>query len=223
MGSLAVLSNEQLRAAYDREGAEAAAVAEAPVIDPALFFNVLFGSEKFEPYVGRLKLSHVASAFGDIIKSASEAGDGAAGEEGGPGAAGLPDLASQLDDGDRALRVQNLREVRRRATDCWRAAYCAHCVRGHRAHAVRRLSSVSFLIMTLPPVFLLLPPPPPPPRGPRLHGQGGGGAEQGRLWAPDAGRGAVLCVCGGGGRGGAVVRMGGVKVLRARALGFPGA
>jgi len=33
-------------------------------IDPAVFFNVLFGCEKFEPYVGTLKMQNYASAIG---------------------------------------------------------------------------------------------------------------------------------------------------------------
>jgi hypothetical protein len=58
-----VLSSDQLRAAYDREGTEAAT--DVNFVDPAFFFNMLFGSEKFEPYVGKLKLAQVASAVGE--------------------------------------------------------------------------------------------------------------------------------------------------------------
>jgi hypothetical protein len=56
-----VLSNDQLRAAYDRDGAESSSLETATFVDPALFFNMLFGSDKFEPYVGRLKLAAFAS------------------------------------------------------------------------------------------------------------------------------------------------------------------
>ena len=34
-------------------------------IDPALFFNILFGAEKFEKYIGTLKLQNYASAIGE--------------------------------------------------------------------------------------------------------------------------------------------------------------
>lgn len=148
--SKTVLSNDQLRAAYDRDGEEAAAVADQSFIDPSLFFNVLFGSERvsnclvvlvagwielvgpcdqmqtavvsgtegedqwcifplapescrpialsvyiacgntdasiplqFEPYVGRLKLSQVATAMGDVLKTTPS--DGGEGEGGGEG------------------------------------------------------------------------------------------------------------------------------------------
>lgn len=109
-----MLSNDQLRAAYDKDGEQAAAVADQAFVDPAMFFNILFGSERFEPYVGRLKLSHMASAFGDALKFASSAGE----EEGGgeqqpqqqqPG--GPEDVFGAHFQGDRAARVQNLREV----------------------------------------------------------------------------------------------------------------
>lgn len=56
-----VLSNDQLRAAYDRDGADSSSLESASFVDPALFFNMLFGSDKFEPYVGRLKLAAFAS------------------------------------------------------------------------------------------------------------------------------------------------------------------
>lgn len=56
-----MLSNDQLRAAYDRDGADSSSLESASFVDPALFFNMLFGSDKFEPYVGRLKLAAFAS------------------------------------------------------------------------------------------------------------------------------------------------------------------
>ena len=35
----------------------AAATDNMPKIDPSLFFNLLFGSNKFEPYVGKLRMA----------------------------------------------------------------------------------------------------------------------------------------------------------------------
>jgi hypothetical protein len=49
-----VLSNEQLRQNYDRNGLEA--TKEAQLIDSHIFFTMLFGSERFEPFVGQLAL-----------------------------------------------------------------------------------------------------------------------------------------------------------------------
>lgn len=110
-----MLSNDQLRAAYDKDGEEAVSANDTAFVDPAMFFNMLFGSERFQPYVGRLKLGHMASAFGDALKLAS-----ASGEEGEKeGQAGQQEQQSGPEDvfgahfqGDRAARVQNLREVR---------------------------------------------------------------------------------------------------------------
>ena len=54
-----VLSNDDMRARYDRDGKEAAA-AGVTFMDPAVFFTMLFGSELFEPMVGQLALAHLA-------------------------------------------------------------------------------------------------------------------------------------------------------------------
>lgn len=141
-----VLSNDQLRAAYDRDGADSSSLESASFVDPALFFNMLFGSDKFEPYVGRLKLAAFASVaagsphpltksdlrkittpskvdgFGTYVHTwialnrvgvcltcpcAGCTGEADAGEE--------MDLAGQWG-GEKALRVQNAREVRHRHT-----------------------------------------------------------------------------------------------------------
>lgn len=109
-----ILSSDPLRAAYDREGAEAAGLEESmPSLDPALFFTVLFGSEKFEPYVGRLKLSHFVTAFGEsLAEGVKKEGEGG-GEEGKEGKeAQLPDLSAAWDGGEKARMMQTAREVR---------------------------------------------------------------------------------------------------------------
>eukprot|EP00611_Tribonema_gayanum_P000248 TRINITY_DN1017_c0_g2_i2.p1 TRINITY_DN1017_c0_g2~~TRINITY_DN1017_c0_g2_i2.p1 ORF type:complete len:619 (-),score=211.69 TRINITY_DN1017_c0_g2_i2:357-2213(-) len=49
------LSDEELRLRYDKYGR--AGTADAPVMDSAAFFAMVFGSEKFEPLVGEMKMS----------------------------------------------------------------------------------------------------------------------------------------------------------------------
>ncbi|KAG5175831.1 X-domain of DnaJ-containing-domain-containing protein [Tribonema minus] len=49
------LSDEELRLRYDKYGR--AGTADAPVMDSAAFFAMVFGSEKFEPLVGEMKKS----------------------------------------------------------------------------------------------------------------------------------------------------------------------
>ena len=56
-----VLSNDQLRASYDRNGLDAAK--EANLIDSHIFFTMLFGSDRFEPFVGQLALSTMAEVW----------------------------------------------------------------------------------------------------------------------------------------------------------------
>jgi len=59
-----VLSNEQLRAAYDKNGkAETTAEEETGQMDPMVFFNVMFGSTLVEPYIGELYLAHTADSM----------------------------------------------------------------------------------------------------------------------------------------------------------------
>lgn len=56
-----VLSSEQLRANYDRNGLDAAK--EANLIDSHIFFTMLFGSDRFEPFLGQLALSTMAEVW----------------------------------------------------------------------------------------------------------------------------------------------------------------
>lgn len=57
-----ILSNEQSRASYDKNGKPDNQNAEAMAneIDPAVFFNVMFGSTSVEPYIGELWIASVA-------------------------------------------------------------------------------------------------------------------------------------------------------------------
>jgi len=61
------LSNDQLRAAYDRDGrSESNAAVDASVvqdIDATVFFNVMFGSTLVEPYVGELWIASIADSL----------------------------------------------------------------------------------------------------------------------------------------------------------------
>lgn len=52
-----ILSDPKLRERYDQFGEEAVSDAALPSIDPALFFSMLFGSEQFEKYIGKLYLA----------------------------------------------------------------------------------------------------------------------------------------------------------------------
>lgn len=59
-----VLSNEQLRANYDKNGIseDADNNENAQNMDPMVFFNVMFGSSLVEPYIGELWLAHTADS-----------------------------------------------------------------------------------------------------------------------------------------------------------------
>jgi len=57
-----VLSDPQLRAAYDRDGAEATNDVGFQY-DPAVFFGALFGSQLFEPFVGELALAQISATL----------------------------------------------------------------------------------------------------------------------------------------------------------------
>ncbi|GFE53016.1 DNAJ domain containing protein, putative [Babesia ovis] len=50
-----VLGDEQRRRVYDQHGK--AACDEMPILDSSLFFMMLFGSDDFEPYVGKLRMA----------------------------------------------------------------------------------------------------------------------------------------------------------------------
>ncbi|CDR97229.1 dnaJ domain containing protein, putative [Babesia bigemina] len=50
-----VLGDEQRRALYDQHGK--LACHDMPILDSALFFMMLFGSESFEPYVGKMRMA----------------------------------------------------------------------------------------------------------------------------------------------------------------------
>lgn len=60
-----ILSNEQSRATYDKNGKpdNENADALANEIDPTVFFNVMFGSTLVEPYVGELWIASVADVM----------------------------------------------------------------------------------------------------------------------------------------------------------------
>ena len=60
-----ILSNEQTRAAYDKNGppeSGSATEAMAGEIDPYVFFNVMFGSSLVEPYIGELWIATTADS-----------------------------------------------------------------------------------------------------------------------------------------------------------------
>ena len=58
-----VLADSNLRARYDRHGA---ASLDVNFMDAGVFFTMLFGSERFEPYIGRLALASAASMEGNL-------------------------------------------------------------------------------------------------------------------------------------------------------------
>ena len=59
-----ILSNEQSRAAYDKNGKPDSSSPEmAGEIDPLVFFNVMFGSHLVEPYVGELWIATTADTM----------------------------------------------------------------------------------------------------------------------------------------------------------------
>jgi len=79
-----VLSDPKLRARYDRMGQEALDDA-VPSIDPILFFNVLFGSEQFDAYIGKLYLAmqfdQLAKEFKRDLERRRRSEGGASGSE----------------------------------------------------------------------------------------------------------------------------------------------
>ena len=59
-----VLADDGLRAKYDAHGS--AGVASNNFMDAGMFFTMLFGSERFEPYIGTLALASAASMEGQL-------------------------------------------------------------------------------------------------------------------------------------------------------------
>ena len=59
-----VLSDPELRKRYDEHGSEA--VNDVNFVDGALFFAMLFGSVKFEKFIGELLLTSMAHNKGDL-------------------------------------------------------------------------------------------------------------------------------------------------------------
>uniref|UniRef100_A0A7S4VU03 J domain-containing protein n=1 Tax=Alexandrium monilatum TaxID=311494 RepID=A0A7S4VU03_9DINO len=73
-----VLSNPQLREKYDREGKEG--IQEGNVkMDASVFFSLLFGSERFERWIGEL---HLAMQIDQFTKTWEKGGDELSPEEG---------------------------------------------------------------------------------------------------------------------------------------------
>ena len=64
-----MLSDPQRRQLYDTKGKEAATT-DMPQVDPSLFFTVLFGSNKFEPYVGKLRMA-TARRLHEVLRAAN--------------------------------------------------------------------------------------------------------------------------------------------------------
>lgn len=52
-----VLSDPKLRERYDQLGKDGVSEAALPSVDPSVFFSMLFGSEQFEKYIGKLYLA----------------------------------------------------------------------------------------------------------------------------------------------------------------------
>ena len=96
-----VLQNEQLRARYDKFGKESTDTSQ--LVDPAVFFTAMFGSEQFEPYIGKLQMAHVVDVLGPEPGKSKDGKDGA--DE-----PGSPREASEAPKRDLAI-AQRRREV----------------------------------------------------------------------------------------------------------------
>jgi len=59
-----VLSDDSLRKRYDARGKDG--LGDVPIVNPAAFFGMLFGSEQMESWIGRLKLATMAMAGTDL-------------------------------------------------------------------------------------------------------------------------------------------------------------
>ncbi|KAF4693734.1 hypothetical protein FOZ60_010132 [Perkinsus olseni] len=68
------LSDPELRRKYDTQGLEGVQESVA-TLDPKLFFAVLFGSEKFLPFIGHLELASQADAMLQEVDKATKSGD----------------------------------------------------------------------------------------------------------------------------------------------------
>jgi len=66
-----VLSDPQLRKKYDREGKEGIQQGRQRM-DPSLFFSLLFGSERFDPWIGELHLAMQTDQFAKALERADE-------------------------------------------------------------------------------------------------------------------------------------------------------
>ena len=72
-----VLSNDDLRKAYDKYGKESARPSEG-FVDPAEFFTSIFGGEAFADWIGEISLMKDLTATMDITMSAAEEEEAAA-------------------------------------------------------------------------------------------------------------------------------------------------
>lgn len=69
-----VLSNTELRKAYDKYGKESARPSEG-FVDPAEFFTSIFGGEAFVDWIGEISLMKDLTATMDITMSAAAEGE----------------------------------------------------------------------------------------------------------------------------------------------------
>lgn len=75
-----ILSDPKLRERYDSLGKDAMSDQAMPSVDPALFFNMLFGSEQFEKYIGKLYIAmqtdHIAKDLQKDLERRARQEDG---------------------------------------------------------------------------------------------------------------------------------------------------
>lgn len=111
-----VLSNENSRADYDRNGVPetAASGIEADMIDPYIFFAVMFGSHLVEPYVGELWISTTADSVMKDANLAQMQQQMAEMEQEGENAA--PDLAAQMANSAQSSAEAKIKQRRREVT-----------------------------------------------------------------------------------------------------------
>jgi curved DNA-binding protein CbpA len=111
-----VLSNEKARVEYDRVGVPDTATSgvEADMIDPYIFFAVMFGSHLVEPYVGELWISTTADSVLKDANLAQMQQQMTEMEEEGENAA--PDLASQMANNATSSADAKIKQRRREVT-----------------------------------------------------------------------------------------------------------